>query len=128
MSTLCYFSIKINWFIYFDPKIRFVLFCFRSFLAVIERNRSYFAFDLCDVRIKQKFSFRYRNELKIRPKQQIGFMHVDITTPQLLCLRVVAVPRLGIKTRQLLKGWKSIKSSGMNNSPLFLNSSGKCKS
>jgi uncharacterized protein (DUF924 family) len=60
-------------------KIRFVSFWFRYFLADIERNGFYFTFDHSEERIKQIISVRYQNELKIRSKKQIGFMHVDIT-------------------------------------------------
>jgi hypothetical protein len=82
MSTFCLLSIKNNSFFsffYIDSKIRFVLFWLRYFLEVIERNESYLAFDHSKERIKQNISFRYRNELKIRPEKRIGFMHVDIT-------------------------------------------------
>jgi hypothetical protein len=37
--------------------------------------------DHSEERIKRNISFRYRNELKIRSKKRIGFMHVDITKP-----------------------------------------------
>jgi hypothetical protein len=47
--------------------------------VVFERISFYFHCDHCDVRIKQDVSFRYRNELKIKPKKRIGFVHVDIT-------------------------------------------------
>jgi hypothetical protein len=48
--------------------------------VVFERISFYFHFVHSDVRIKQDVSFRYRNELKIRPKKRNGFVHVDITT------------------------------------------------
>jgi hypothetical protein len=47
--------------------------------VVFEQISFYFHFDHSDVRIKQDVSFRYRNELKIRPKKRIGLVHVDIT-------------------------------------------------
>jgi hypothetical protein len=49
--------------------------------VVFERISFYFHFIHSDVRIKQDVSFRYQNELKIRPKKRIGFVHVDITLP-----------------------------------------------
>jgi hypothetical protein len=57
---------------------RFVL--VSLFFADIERKGSYFAFDHSEERIKRNISFHYRNELKIRSKKRIGFMHVDITS------------------------------------------------
>jgi hypothetical protein len=48
--------------------------------VVFERISFFFHLAHSDVRIKQEVSFRYRNELKIRPKKRIGFVHVDITT------------------------------------------------
>jgi hypothetical protein len=47
--------------------------------VAFEQISFYFHFVHSDVRIKQDVSFRYRNELKIRPKKRIGFVHVDIT-------------------------------------------------
>jgi hypothetical protein len=85
MSTFRFFSIENNSFFHLNSKIRFVSFWFRYFFADIERNGSYFAFDHSEERIKQNISFRYRNKLKIRPKQRIGLMHVDITTSEYMC-------------------------------------------
>jgi hypothetical protein len=53
--------------------------------VVFERISFCFHFDHSDVRIKQDVSFQYRNEMKIRPKKQIGFVHVDITSRELRC-------------------------------------------
>jgi hypothetical protein len=64
---------------FLNSKSPFVSFGFRFFLVVFELILFYFHFDHSDVRIKQNVSFRYRNELKIRPLKRIGFMHVDIT-------------------------------------------------
>jgi hypothetical protein len=66
-----FFSIENNLFFYLNSKIRFVLFWFRYFFADIERNGSYFAFDHSAERIKQNISFRYRNDLKIRSKNEL---------------------------------------------------------
>jgi hypothetical protein len=79
MSTFRFFSIENNSLFYLNSKICFVSFWFRYFFADIERKGSYFAFDHSEERIKRNISFRYRNELKIRSKKLIGFMHVDIT-------------------------------------------------
>jgi hypothetical protein len=65
---------------FLNSKLPFVLFGFRYFLVFFERICFYFHFNHSDVRIKQIVSFRYRNELKIRPKKRIGFMHLDITS------------------------------------------------
>jgi hypothetical protein len=46
-------------------------FCLSYFLAVVERIVSSFALDHCDVQIKRNVSFRYRNELKIGPKNEL---------------------------------------------------------
>jgi hypothetical protein len=70
----------IKFFNFLNSKLFFVSFGFCYFLVVFERICFYFHFDHSDVRIKQIISFRYRNELKIRPQKQIGFLHVDITT------------------------------------------------
>jgi hypothetical protein len=80
MSTFRLFSIENNLFLYFNAKICFVSFRFRYFLDIFERNTFYFPFDNSELSIKRFVSFRYRNELKIRPKKRIGFMHVDITS------------------------------------------------
>jgi hypothetical protein len=72
-------TIRFFTFNFLNSKLPFVLFGFRYFLVVFERIRFYFHFVHSDVRIKQDVSFRYRNELKIRPKKRIGFVHVDIT-------------------------------------------------
>jgi hypothetical protein len=56
------------------------LFGFRYFLVVFERISFFFHFVHSDVRIKQDVLFQYRNELKIRPKKRIGFVHVDINS------------------------------------------------
>jgi hypothetical protein len=54
--------------------------------VVFELISFYFHFVHSDVRIKPDVSFQYRNELKIRPKKRIGFVHVDITNPDLKIL------------------------------------------
>jgi hypothetical protein len=80
MSTFRFFSIENDSFVYLNLKVRFVSFWFRYFLADIERNGSYLAFDHSKERIKQNIAFRNRNALKIRPEKRIGFMHLDITS------------------------------------------------
>jgi hypothetical protein len=57
------------------------LFRFRYFLDIFERNTYYFPFYHSELSLTRFVSFRYRNKLKIRPKKKIGFMHVDITSP-----------------------------------------------
>jgi hypothetical protein len=77
MKTIRFFT-----FTFLNSKLPFVSFGFCYFLVVFERISFYFHFVQSDVRIKQDVSFRYRNELKIRPKKQIGFVHVDITSQE----------------------------------------------
>jgi hypothetical protein len=44
-----------------------------GFPAGFEQNGFYFASDKGDFKIKQKVSFRHRNELKITSQKRIGF-------------------------------------------------------
>jgi hypothetical protein len=56
-----------------------LVFSFWTFvLKIFERNVFYFSFVHNLPWIIDNISFRYRNELKIRYKKRIGFMHIDI--------------------------------------------------
>jgi hypothetical protein len=75
-------TIRFLTFNFLNSKLPFVSFGFCSFLVVFEQISFYFHFDHSDVRIKQNVSFQYPNELKIRSKKQIGFVHVNITSAE----------------------------------------------
>jgi hypothetical protein len=80
-KTICFFTLNRK-FVSFRSGLVF-------FLDTFDRNGFNFPFDHSDLRIKPNVLFRYRNELKIRPQRQIGFMHVDITTRETIPLTIV---------------------------------------
>jgi hypothetical protein len=73
-------------FYFLNSKLSFVWFGFCYFLVVFEQISFYFRYNYSDVRIKQNISFRYLNELKIRPQKRIDFMDVDIINRYFLAI------------------------------------------